>query len=142
MAAAAGFGSTTYRNGAHKGSVKADNKSLAANQSFKSSSASSSSSSSFKSRSLQFRKSSPAALGGANGAAKDSGGGRFWRVFSKFFFFFGDCQCLVWCVMMRLAWAFVFPVLLDMLLSAIACLPWSLIGLIGCAGREYAQMGF
>ncbi|XP_056173727.1 kinesin-like protein KIN-UA isoform X2 [Syzygium oleosum] len=76
MAAAAGFGSNTYRNGAHRSSLKADGKSLAANPSFKSSSsgASSSASSSFKSRSLQFRKSSPAALGGGNGAAKDSGG--------------------------------------------------------------------
>lgn len=75
-AAGAAFGSNTYRNGAHRSSVKADGKSLAANQSFKSSSSASSSSasSSFKSRSLQFRKSSPAALGGANGAAKDGGG--------------------------------------------------------------------
>ncbi|XP_048132099.1 kinesin-like protein KIN-UA isoform X2 [Rhodamnia argentea] len=75
MAAAAGFGSNTYRNAAHRSSLKADNKSLAANQSFKSSpSSSSSSSSSFKSRSLQPRKSSPAALGGANGVARDGGG--------------------------------------------------------------------
>ncbi|KAF8027445.1 hypothetical protein BT93_E0372 [Corymbia citriodora subsp. variegata] len=73
MAAAGGFGSNTYRNGVNRSSLKAENKSLAANQSFKSSS-SASSSSSFKSRSLQFRKSSPAALGGANGAARDSGG--------------------------------------------------------------------
>lgn len=40
-----------------------------------------------------------------------------------------------------LSQAFGFPVLVDMLLSG-DCLPWSLIGLVGCAGREYAQMGF